>query len=44
MCDFFDDDFDALDFAFIAGYVETQIEGEKEQEQDEEPLNYKKTA
>lgn len=39
MCDF-SDDFDAMDFAFWAGFIETQIEGEKEEKQADEPLTF----
>jgi len=34
----FFDDFSAEDFAFWAGYIETQLEGEKEEKIDNEPL------
>ena len=37
MCDFFDD-FDAESFAFWGGFIETQLEGEKEEKIDNEPL------
>ena len=36
----FFDDFDVEDFAFWGGFIETQLEGEKEQEQPEEPLSF----
>lgn len=37
MCNFFDD-FDAEDFANLAGFIETQLEGEQEgQQQQKEP-------
>jgi len=38
MCDFFDN-LDWEDFAFWAGYIETQIEGEQEKKYDNEPLS-----
>jgi len=34
----FFDDFDAEDFAFWGGFIETQLEGEKEEKIDNEPL------
>ena len=34
----FFDDWDSTDFAFWAGYIETQLEGEKEEKIDNEPL------
>ena len=34
----FFDDFDTKDFAFWAGYIETQLEAEKEEKIDNEPL------
>ena len=34
----FFDDWDATDYAFWAGYIETQLEGEKEEKQPDEPL------
>ena len=37
MCNFFDDDFDALDFANLAFMIETQLEGEREEKEPEEP-------
>lgn len=39
MCNFFDD-WDAEDYAFWAGYIETQIEGEKVRKQEFKPLSY----
>ena len=38
MGDFFDD-FSAEDFAFWAGFIETQLEGEKEEKIDNEQLS-----
>jgi hypothetical protein len=35
----FFDDWDSTDFAFWAGYIETQIEGEKEEKIDNEQLS-----
>ena len=35
----FFDDFDAEDFAFWGGFIETQLEGEKEVKSDE-PLSF----
>ena len=40
MCDWFDN-FTAEDFAFWGGFIETQIEGEKDEVQEDEPLSYK---
>lgn len=37
MCDF--DDMDPLDFAFIAGFVETMLEGDEPLTQEEEPTD-----
>ena len=37
MCDFFDD-FSAEDFAFWGGFIETQLEGEKEEKIDNRQL------
>ena len=36
----FFDDFDAEDFAFWAGFIETQIEGEKEEKEQDEPVSF----
>ena len=36
----FFDDFDVEDFAFWGGFIKTQLEGEKEQEQPDEPLSF----
>jgi hypothetical protein len=38
MCNFFDD-FDAEDFAFWAGFIESQVEGEKEEKINNEPMS-----
>jgi hypothetical protein len=35
----FFDDFDAEDFAFWGGFIETQLEGEKEEKIDNEQLS-----
>ena len=40
MCDWFDN-FSTEDFAFWGGFIETQIEGEKDEVQEDEPLSYK---
>ena len=40
MCDWFDN-FTAEDFAFWGGFIETQIEGEKDEKQEDGPLSYK---
>ena len=34
----FFDDFDAEAFAFWGGFIQTQLEGEKEEKQPDEPL------
>ena len=39
MGDFFDD-FSAEDFAFWAGFIETQLEGEKAEKEPDEPLSF----
>ena len=39
MGDFFDD-WDATDYAFWAGYIETQLEGEKAEKEPDEPLSF----
>ena len=36
----FFDDFDAEDFAFWGGFIQTQLEGEKEEKQPDEPLSF----
>ena len=36
----FFDDFDAEDFAFWGGFIETQLEGEKEEKQLDDPLSF----
>jgi len=38
----FFDDFDIQDFAFWGGFIETQLEGEKEEKQPDEPLSFEK--
>ncbi len=42
MCDIFDD-WDVEDFAFGEGFIETQIEGEKDEKQEFKPLSYEDT-
>ena len=42
MCDWFEG-WDIEDFAFWGGYIETQIEGEKDRKQEFEPLSYEDT-
>ena len=36
----FFDDFDTEDFAFWGGFIETQLKGEKEVKQSDEPLSF----
>jgi hypothetical protein len=36
----FFDDFGAEDYAFWGGFIETQLEGEKEEKQPDEPLSF----
>lgn len=44
MCDIFDDGFDAVDMANIAGFVETQLEGDQVEKLTEEQLSFEDTV